>query len=962
MGYIVTSEAIRRDRDSDAARRVEVDTVGAQIILGRARAYVVGLGNILAGEPVPGQQRFVQLAGGTAGGVGLLDAMWVERIPGFARSTYEARVGAPITRLTPAGSFEPAPPAASYLAATFTTNGSPELPPGVDVSRWPALATAIRDRSSASAVSASELGSLGGRPGFYLLEAGSFGHGPNSRGYLVVFVPQGWLTASTGGDPRLLAVSLDGRHLEGFDTSPARSASFGTLGRRWRIDVATAPSTGLQTLLPWLAIAWPIAAALIAVLVGRGIARRRRAEREVERIFDLSLDLLCIAGLDGHFKRVNPAFERTLGYTTQQLLSRPFLDFVHPDDRARTVEAMEMLERGEKLVQFENRYMCSDGSARWLQWSALPMPDEGLLYAAARDVTDRRRAADELRETQRMVEASRDELRLLADEQAALRRVATLVAREASQAEVFAAIAEEIGQLLGTEEVRMLRYEDDRSAVVVASRGDKDLLPIGSHLGLDDDSTTSRVFRTERAARIDDYARVSGPITDQARSGAIRCVVATPVVVEGRFWGAITAGASRAEPLPPDTESRMGQFTELMATAIANTESHARAERLGHEQAALRRVATLVAEGAPPTAVLDAVAGEMEALLDADQVVLNRFEPSEEILVLAHRGLDMARTPVGSRVSTQGESVTAMVRRTGRPARTENYEGARGALAELARATGLRASVAAPIVVEGRLWGLVTASWRSESPPPDTEERMAQFAQLLDAAIANADSRDQLTASRERLLTAADEARRRVVRDLHDGAQQRLVHTIVTLKLAQQALGENDGHAESLVGEALENAQQGNADLRELAHGILPAVLTRGGLRAGIDAVVARLDLPVEVDVPADRFPAEIEASAYFIVVEALTNVVKHSRAGRAEVTASVADGMLRVEVRDDGTGGADRDGHGLVGITDRATALGGRLEIESPAGGGTLVAATLPLPAGPLEASAALGFLRPRR
>src|SRR3954466_4715231 len=447
-GYVVTSETIHRDRDSDAARRVEVDTVGAQIILGRARAYVVGLGNILAGERVPGQQRFVQLAGGTAGGVGLLDAMWVERIPGSARSTYEARVGAPITRLTPAGSFEPAPPAASYLAATFTTNGSPELPPGVAVPRWPALATAIRDRSSASAVSASELGSLGGRPGFYLLEAGSFGHGPNSRGYLVVFVPQGWVTASTGGDPRRLAVSLDGRHLEGFDSSPARSASFGTLGRRWRIDVATAPLTGLQTLLPWLAIAWPIAAALIAVLVGRGIARRRRAEREVERIFDLSLDLLCIAGLDGYFKRVNPAFERTLGYTTQQLLSRPFLDFVHPDDRARSVEAMEMLERGEKLVQFENRYMCSDGSARWLQWSARPMPDEGLLYAAARDGPAGRRPADELREPQRMVKTSRDELRLLANEQAALRRVATLVAQGVSATEVFDAVAAEMRELL----------------------------------------------------------------------------------------------------------------------------------------------------------------------------------------------------------------------------------------------------------------------------------------------------------------------------------------------------------------------------------------------------------------------------------------------------------------------------------------------------------------------------------
>jgi signal transduction histidine kinase len=218
---------------------------------------------------------------------------------------------------------------------------------------------------------------------------------------------------------------------------------------------------------------------------------------------------------------------------------------------------------------------------------------------------------------------------------------------------------------------------------------------------------------------------------------------------------------------------------------------------------------------------------------------------------------------------------------------------------------------------------------------------------MLDTAIANAHSRDQLMASRARLLTAGDEARRRVVRDLHDGAQQRMVHTIVTLKLAQRAFRDEDGEAESLVGEALEQAEQANRELRELAHGILPAVLTQGGLRAGVASVVTRLNLPVEVDVPAERLPAQIEASAYFIVAEALTNVVKHSHAGRAEVTASLEDGMLRIDVRDNGAGGADPDGHGLVGMRDRVMTLGGRLEIESPAGGGTLVAATLPLSTG---------------
>ena len=375
--------------------------------------------------------------------------------------------------------------------------------------------------------------------------------------------------------------------------------------------------------------------------------------------------------------------------------------------------------------------------------------------------------------------------------------------------------------------------------------------------------------------------------------------------------------------------------------------SEASLAQLAEEQAALRRVATLVAEGAAPTAVFDAVAAEMEGLLHADGVTLSRYEPGSEVTVVAHRGSNARRVPPGSRVRHEGENVTTMVRRSERPARMESYAGTHGAIAELVHDLGVRATVGAPVVVDGLLWGVVIANWRGEeSPPAGTEERMAQFAQLLDTAIANADSRDQLTASRARLLTAADEARRRVVRDLHDGAQQRLVHTIVMLKLAQRALREKDEEAESLVGAALEQAEQGHTELRELAHGILPAVLTRGGLGEGVRSVVGRLDLPVQVDVPAERFPAEIEASAYFIVAEALTNVVKHANAGRAEVRASVEDGMLHVEVRDDGIGGADPGGHGLVGIADRATALGGRLKIENPVGGGTLVAATLPLSA----------------
>jgi signal transduction histidine kinase len=266
--------------------------------------------------------------------------------------------------------------------------------------------------------------------------------------------------------------------------------------------------------------------------------------------------------------------------------------------------------------------------------------------------------------------------------------------------------------------------------------------------------------------------------------------------------------------------------------------------------------------------------------------------------------------------------------------------------AQLSRGTRIpHDGVSAPIIVEGRLWGATIANWADETPPaPNTEQRMAQFTQLLETAIANADSRDQLNASRARLLTESDEARRRVVRDLHDGAQQRLVHAIVSMKLAQRALQQDGAEAASLIAEAIQHAERGNAELRELAHGMLPAALAHGGIRAGVETVATRLDLPVRLDLLTERFPAEIEASAYFIVAEGLTNVVKHAQASAAAVRAHAERGALQIEVRDNGVGGADPSGHGLVGMNDRVTALGGRLEIESPPGGGTRLLATLPL------------------
>ncbi|HEV7685630.1 MAG TPA: PAS domain S-box protein, partial [Acidimicrobiia bacterium] len=398
-GYLVTSRTSDADRRSAAERSAQVTSVRTQGVLGRIRGAVVALRDALANEPGPDQSRFAQLANITAGSAGLIDVMWVQRV------------------------------SPSRLVATYTSRVQPDLGPGTDVSDTPVLAAALGPGASLAAVTASDVGTLGTRPGLYVVEAAMFGNGPEGQGVLAAFVPRGFLTVELGLDPGHTAITVNGRHLEG-GLGPVTVAveNFEALGRSWHIAVGPEPASGFQSLLPWFALAWPVAAALIVSLVAIGNVRRRKAERGAELIFNHSLDLLCIAGLDGYFRRVNPAVVLTLGYSEEELLSRPFLEYVHPDDLPRSIEVFEALRRGEEVVQFENRTMCRDGAFRWLQWNTQPLPGEGVFFCAARDVTDRRLAEDRLNEAQRMVEASRDELHFLAGEQAALRRVATLVA------------------------------------------------------------------------------------------------------------------------------------------------------------------------------------------------------------------------------------------------------------------------------------------------------------------------------------------------------------------------------------------------------------------------------------------------------------------------------------------------------------------------------------------------------
>jgi signal transduction histidine kinase len=377
-------------------------------------------------------------------------------------------------------------------------------------------------------------------------------------------------------------------------------------------------------------------------------------------------------------------------------------------------------------------------------------------------------------------------------------------------------------------------------------------------------------------------------------------------------------------------------------------QAKAELERLAGEQAALRRVATLVARGLPPEQTFAAVTEEAGRLLPVDHAELGRYGPDRTFTIVAA----WSRTggpfpPVGSRWPLDGTDLSTLVFETGRPARVDSYDDARGALGAASREAGIGGSVGTPVIVEGRLWGMMSAGSRLEQPlPADTEARLAGFTELLATAIANAESRAALAASRARIVAAADETRRRIERDLHDGTQQRLVSLALELRLAQAAvppsLGELDGElariAESLGG-VLE-------DLREISRGIHPAILSEGGLGPALRTLARRAPLPVQLDLRDERRPPEhVEVAAYYAVAEALTNAAKHAQASEVRVELDMRDGVLHLAISDDGIGGADpAQGTGLVGLSDRIEALGGTLSVTSPAGRGTTLLIQIPV------------------
>jgi signal transduction histidine kinase len=545
----------------------------------------------------------------------------------------------------------------------------------------------------------------------------------------------------------------------------------------------------------------------------------------------------------------------------------------------------------------------------------------------------------------RRAETSEGEAARLAHEQAALRRVATLVARGVPASEVFAAVAHEAGEVLGVDATHLGRLDPDGASVAVGAWSRTgEHIPLGTRLSTDGQSVSAMVAQTGRPARMDSYDDAAGVIAGQIRGLGIRASVGFPITVDGRLWGLLVASTKEAAPLPADTESRLAAFTELVATALSNTEAREEVHRLADEQAALRRVATVVAREAPPAEVFAAVAEEVARLLEADDVLIERYEADGTLTIVADRSGSAAEGPALTGLPIEGHNVSSEVYRTGRSARIDDYAKATGAVAAAARDAGIRSAIGTPIIVDERLWGVVVVATRRADPLPAwIELRIAEFTELVATAISNVEARAELAESRARLVAAADQERRRVVRDLHDGAQQRLVHTVITLKLARHALERGDDALDHVTA-ALDNAEQTTAELRELAHGILPAALTRGGLHAGVEALAARMPVPVDNDVSVGRLPATVEATAYFIVAEALTNIAKHAKAGHAAVEAHLDHGTLCLRVRDDGVGGVRLDGSGLVGLRDRLAVVDGSLSVECPVEGGTLVGAEIPL------------------
>ncbi|MCU1466302.1 MAG: domain S-box [Actinomycetia bacterium] len=375
---------------------------------------------------------------------------------------------------------------------------------------------------------------------------------------------------------------------------------------------------------------------------------------ELGRLFDSSPDAFCIAGFDGNVKMANPAFARMLGYTQQELLTRRFVDILHPDDVESVRALVVELEAGNDIVEFECRHVCADGSVRWFEWNSRTAPEEDVVYGVGRDVTERR-----------VVNA----------EFLALHRVAILVAHGVRPDEIFAAASAEVGRLFsGTAAVA--KFEHHPPAIVVAAvQQSAEQRPIGSRWELSDGLASTEVYRTGRSARVDesDSTMAGGLLSPDARPAHSGSTVVSPIIVEGRLWGTIIV-STEVRP-PNDAEERLEKFTELIATTISNAESREALAQLADEQAALRRMGMLVARGVPASEIFAAVCDEVERLFGAQQVAVGKFDADGLAIVAAGVGKSIEEiVPVGTRWDLDDTLASTQVFRTGLVARVESRD------------------------------------------------------------------------------------------------------------------------------------------------------------------------------------------------------------------------------------------------------------------------------------------------
>jgi signal transduction histidine kinase len=535
-----------------------------------------------------------------------------------------------------------------------------------------------------------------------------------------------------------------------------------------------------------------------------------------------------------------------------------------------------------------------------------------------------------------------EELHRLVDEQTALRRVATLVAAGASDADLVATVTSEIAQIFGAHRASALRWDGDSIRVIGDWSADgvpmtlmDRVYPFGG------DTITARVVHAGGPARVESIDDLH---TDFAKERwaelGIQASIGAPILVDGRIWGVITASRTTIDdPFEPGAEHRLGDFAALVAQAIANSEARQEVSALAEEQAALRRVATLVAGGRSREEVLDAALREVGKVFTAQAAYVVCWEGVYDEVVVLGGWTDGTETPLPtqSRYHPEPGGATLTVLETGFAGRTD----------ESSPELGERAAIAAPVIIQANLVGaLVALRPAGTAFPAKAEVRLRSFADLVSQSIANANAQEEMRASRARIVRAADEARQKLERNLHDGAQQRLVSASISLRLATAKLPDAPEDAQKILAGASEELKLAIDELRELARGIHPAILTEHGLGPALEGLAERAPIDVAVSNELDdRLPADVEAAAYYVVSEALTNIAKYAKASAVEVHVRRRDGHARVDVVDNGVGGADFSrGSGLRGLADRVEALDGRLGVDSPPAKGTRVWAEIPL------------------